>query len=126
MTTRLLVLLVASFVPRASPSSVPWQSSLPKDSAVEQGINYREVPPFVFAPNGRLHSVEAVAEAASSKDDASSNLVVATLCDNGSAVVVASTSTKSPYLDDQTRTTVEDDKNNNTTSETVFHVIIDG
>ena len=119
-----LVLVILSFVPPCTCvfSFAPWQSSLSKDSSVAEKKRYLDFPPTVFAPNGRLHVVEAAMEASSSSDDPTANAVVAIRCENGTEVILASIGTRSPYLDSDMIVSIEDDANttdtNTTTSNT--------
>ena len=100
MTPALLVLwlcvvLQTCRIVDSSSTSAPWQSGSGTNVREEQ--SYGDLPPTVFAPGGRLYSVERTVAAASSADDASSNLVVAISCKDG--LVVVSTSNHSPHLD---------------------------
>jgi len=73
-----------------SSSSVPWhpETALSQKEWGNLG-EYQKKPPYVFAPQGRLYSVDHVMEAVSSPEDPTSNLVVAINCRDG--VVVVST-----------------------------------
>lgn len=77
--------------------SVPWISNTDYSSRYKTEP-YLEIPPSVFAPNGRLYSLEAVLQACEDVADQSSNTVIAIRCADG--VVVVSTSHRSPYLVD--------------------------
>ena len=71
--------------------TAPWQSTPDSRSRVEESV-YLDLPPTVFSPSGRLHSLETVVQAASLQG----NLVLAMNCQNGTVIV--STVTLSPYL----------------------------
>ncbi len=75
--------------------AAPWQPTSAGGGGVDR-LNYQGLPPTVFAPGGRLYSVERVVQAASALEDESSNLVVAISCQNG--LVVVSTLRQSPHL----------------------------
>ena len=79
----------------SSSSEAPWQSNFGLSVMDEE--MYGNQPPTVFAPGGRLYSVERTVAAASSLEDPSSNLVVALSCREG--LVIVTTSTSSPHLD---------------------------
>ena len=94
MNLRLLfpcVLLHAFIV--ESLASAPWQDT---SSNVLQESLYNDLPPTVFAPSGRLFSIERMMQAVSNPQDPSSNLVIAIHCKEG--IVVVSTEPQSPYL----------------------------
>ena len=76
----------------ASSTTPPWQQS----GDVRQESLYRSLPRTVFAPGGRLYSVEASLRAVSDPDVDCSNLVVALPYQEG--VVVVTTNPASPYL----------------------------
>jgi hypothetical protein len=103
LTSFALAACILLLLPQIQASSAPWQSSTGSNSNSNNNRNaeedfYKNLPPTVFSGNGRLHSVERMAEAASNPGDASSNVAVAICYDGG--VVVVSASTKSPHLDD--------------------------
>jgi 20S proteasome alpha/beta subunit len=101
LTSFALVACILLLLPHIYASSAPWQSKTGSNSNNNKNAEedfYKNLPPTVFSGNGRLHSVERMAEAASNPDDASSNVAVAICYDGG--VVVVSSSTKSPHLDD--------------------------
>lgn len=81
----------------ASSASVPWHTA---PSSVLDEKNFGDLPPTIFAPGGRLYSVERTVKAATSAEDGSSNLVVALQCRDG--VVAVGTSPLSPHLQAQT------------------------
>lgn len=75
------------------PPSIPWNVNVDTYSDVE---TYVDLPPTVFAPNGRLYSVEAAVRACEDDNDQSSNTVLAARCCEG--VVVITTSNLSPNV----------------------------
>jgi hypothetical protein len=85
----------------------PWQTSNNDNlrSLLEEST-YEDLPPTVFSPTGRLHSVERVVKAAKSPTNPRSNLLLALHCQEG--LVVISTIPTSPHL--------------NTTNNTLFLV----
>lgn len=68
--------------------SVPWHSQVHLSKKDWDNLSrYHKLPPTVFAPQGRLHSVEQTMKAVSSPEDPSSNLVIALRCRDGMVVV---------------------------------------
>lgn len=65
-------------------SAAPWQSESKKDW--DNLRRYQRMPPSIFAPGGRLHSVERAMEALSSSNDPNCNLVIALNCRDGLVV----------------------------------------
>lgn len=87
----------------SSVSSPPWNvdtADIAKDSSL-----YMDLPPTVFAPNGRLFSVEAAVRACDDDSDESSNTAIAIRCKEG--VVIVTTSYRSPYLFDPCDSSIE-------------------
>ena len=90
------VLLLLALPSLVLSSSAPWQTQSSKN-ALEEDM-YKNMPPTIFSANGRLYSVERMAEAASNPEDVSSNVVVALAYKDG--IVVVSSRTQSPHLDE--------------------------
>ena len=88
----LLLVVDASSSSSSSFDSAPWQSKPDSRSRRLEESVYTNLPPTVFSPTGRLHSVENAIQAASKQG----NLVMAMNCKNGTVIV--STVTMSPYL----------------------------
>ena len=59
---------------------------------------YAQLPPSVFAPGGRLVSVEHTLQAVQADRPLQNNLVVAIQCDNSDSIVVVTSEVPSPYL----------------------------
>ena len=57
---------------------------------------YRQFPPTIFAPNGRLYNVEESSKKASERDDTSSNSIIAMNCQDG--ILIVSSPTRSPHF----------------------------
>ena len=57
---------------------------------------YRQFPPTIFAPNGRLYNVEESSKKASDSDDTSSNSIIAVKCQDG--IIIVSSPTRSPHF----------------------------
>ena len=74
-------------------SSVPWHSSQAYLSKKDWDNmkTYVQLPPTVFAPQGRLYIVEEIMKVISSPEDPSSNLVIALHCKDGVVVVTTVT-----------------------------------
>lgn len=87
----ILCTFYATIIRHGFASTPSWQKHL-STSALEASL-YGDLPPTVFAPDGRLFSVERVAQSISDPDN---NLVLAVHCRDG--IVVLSTFTQSPYL----------------------------
>ena len=105
MKAQLLVcILCLAFSPRRSIASTaaPWQTSS-GTRTLHELKTYEELPPTVFSPTGRLHSVEKIAKDVSAPFDPFSNLVVALTCKDG--LVVLSTLATSPPLNASTTST---------------------
>jgi len=109
MNLRLLFrcLFVYAWIPVAA-ASAPWQD--PSRSVLQES-QYNDLPPTVFAPGGRLFSVERMMQAVSNPQDSSSNLIIAIRCRDG--VVVVSSEPQSPYLHQyrENRTAINETKN---------------
>lgn len=73
-------------------AKIPWQ----KSTSVREETQYGELPSSVFAPGGRLYSVEGILRAVHDPLNPSSNIVVAIRYRDG--VVILSTLPSSPYL----------------------------
>ena len=93
-TMRLLRLALITFCIEGAISSVPWQESR-RDLVHE--AHYIDLPPTVFAPSGRLHSVEQILPLSIANDPACSAVIA--FCTKEGMVVVA-TRPKSPHLFD--------------------------
>jgi 20S proteasome alpha/beta subunit len=74
-------------------TSPPWTSGVQQSS--QDSWKYLDLPATVFAPHGRLHSVESATRAC---DAEYSNTVIAVVC--GEGVIVVSSMQTSPYLFD--------------------------
>jgi hypothetical protein len=99
------ITILAVFVPVADGSSLaPWQdAAIAGSSAGAASMDmYADLPPTLFAPNGRLPAVERILQQTvggspqSLSSGSGSNLVVALQCRNGIAVVT--TVPRSPYM----------------------------
>ena len=101
-TMALIVYILLSEVPsstEAAPSSTSasWQdSSLSSSNSIMDAARHADLSPSMFAPGGRLYSVERVGHALSNPLSTSNNLVAAVQCAEG--VVVVATLPESPYL----------------------------
>jgi hypothetical protein len=73
----------------------PWQS-VSGSGAIQEQKKYDDVPPIVFSPTGRLHSIESAAKATTAAFHPTSNLVIALTSKDG--LVVISTVPMSPHL----------------------------
>ena len=73
----------------------PWQKSGDSRSIIEEST-YEDLPPTIFSPNGRLHSIERVVRASKIPNNPRSNLLLALKCKEG--LVVLTTLTTSPFL----------------------------
>lgn len=101
-----------------SPSSnsvdgAPWQQSTGSRSMMEE-FTYADLPPTIFSPTGRLHSIERIVEAAKTSNNPRANLVMAMNCRDG--IVMISTVTLSPYLNTTNNTLFLD-------SDSIFHYL---
>jgi hypothetical protein len=118
------ITILAVFVTTANGSSLaPWQDA---SSAGGTGMDlYADLPPTLFAPNGRLPAVERILQRTLGNDAhlssmaggagaSSTNLVVALQCRDGIAVVT--TVPQSPYLSTHVYTT--NSTNNSTGNQT--------
>ena len=83
------------------------------DSIAAEQARFRQLPPIVFAPSGRLHRVERVCHETTDAWDTTSSLVVAMKCEGGNKLVLVCTSPLSPYLM-QDYYSNNDDTNNET------------
>jgi len=84
-----------------------WQD--PSNNALD-AARHSDLSPSMFAPGGRLYSVELMAHAGIAAEDGSNNLVAAVLCEEG--VVVVASLPESPYLPrNLTQINNEGDKN---------------
>ena len=105
-TMALIVYILLSEVPtstEAAPSSTrttvasaSWQDSSLSSSSLDAAKKHADLSPSMFAPGGRLYSVERVGHALSNPQSTSNNLVAAVQCTEG--VVVVATLPESPYL----------------------------
>jgi 20S proteasome alpha/beta subunit len=86
------VILLAEIANGVVAISPPWTWDVQPSS--QESSFYLDLPPTVFAPNGRLYSIESAVRACGAE---SSNTVIAVMCRDG--VVVVSTVQKSPYMD---------------------------
>ena len=68
------------------------------DSIAAEQARFRQLPPIVFAPSGRLHRVERVCHETTDAWDTTSSLVVAMKCEGGNKLALVCTSPLSPYL----------------------------
>jgi len=75
-------------------NSATWQASDSRSNILEQST-YDDLPPTVFSPTGRLHSVERAVEATKA-DQPRANVVVAVQCQDG--MLILSTLAVSPFL----------------------------
>ena len=73
----------------------PWQTSGSSRSIIEEST-YADLPPTIFSPTGRLHSVERVVRASKTPDNPRGNLLIA--LKYGGGVVVVTTLPTSPFL----------------------------
>jgi hypothetical protein len=115
------IAILAVFATPADGSSslAPWQDAAIVGSSVG-GTSmdmYADLPPTLFAPNGRLPAVERILQRTLGDTDApqssSTNLVVALQCRDGIAVVT--TVPQSPYL--YTPSSINNSSGNQTTQE---------
>jgi 20S proteasome alpha/beta subunit len=77
----------------------PWSHSSSESGTASQALDeaqYGDQPPSVFAPGGRLYSVERMMQAVYNPNDRSSNLCIAIQSREG--MVMVSTCPQSPYL----------------------------
>jgi hypothetical protein len=89
----------AAAVTTSSSSSAFWQTTDSSSSSSRQVLEestYQDLPPTIFSPTGRLHSVERVMKAATTSHNPTANLLVAVTCRDG--LVVVSTVPVSPHL----------------------------
>ena len=77
-----------------------WSHEIFSSSSLKDTLQYIDLPPTVFAPNGRLYSVEATVRACDDESDTSSTTAIAIRCHEG--VVVVTTLPKSIYVFDPT------------------------
>jgi 20S proteasome alpha/beta subunit len=98
---------------RASTSKAPWQSAN-SGGDVRQEALYADLPPTVFAPGGRLYSVETALRDVHNPLNPSSNLVVAIKCKEG--VVVVTTLPQSPYIYNHVRNETDTTSTNATST----------
>lgn len=85
----------------SSSSAAPWQdrsSAVASTGTRPDNSLHLELPPTVFAPDGRLYNVEDLSNAVSDESDPSSNTLIAILCRDGVLAVTSSLFPESPYL----------------------------
>ena len=87
----------------------PWQRSAP---SVREENQFEDLPSCVFAPRGKLYSVESVLRAVHDPMNPSNNVVVAVRYRDG--VVIVTTLPKSPYMFEE-----EDEDTNSSSSASV-------
>jgi 20S proteasome alpha/beta subunit len=109
---RLHCFFVLLLLSQASTSKAPWQSASGGD--VRQEALYSDLPPTVFAPGGRLYSVETALRDVHNPLNPSSNLVIAVKCKEG--VVVVTTLPQSPYIYNNVRNETETTSNASSTT----------
>jgi 20S proteasome alpha/beta subunit len=90
----LLLCLAPIACSSSSLGSAPWHDAA--NRSVRDADQYQDKPPTIFAPGGRLYSVEAIAQAVTSDSDCSSNTVIVLQCNAG--VVAVTSLPVSPYM----------------------------
>ena len=100
---------------------------------VSEQRRFSPLPPTVFAPSGRLHMVERVAQETTDSQDTTSSLVIAIKCEGGEKLVLVCSSPVSPYCihdlldndehehEDNTRQEEETSTTTSTTTTSTFY-----
>jgi 20S proteasome alpha/beta subunit len=94
-------------------ASSPWNEAS-NQQALDASLQYGDQPPSVFAPGGRLFSVDRTMMAVGNPEDQSSNLLVAIAYSDG--VMLVSTQPLSPYMHYRDRVAHSDTEQNNSTT----------
>jgi len=110
--TKLLSLMLFSalrYQVKKAVASAPWQAQGDSRRGIVEESLYADLPTNVFAPSGRLLSVERILPLTTTMADTSSNLVVAIHCRDGVAVVASLP--RSPYMYDPTHPKITNSSN---------------